>query len=167
MLVEAAIKNISDNVESLAGVDWLDLTWIDCRKRFAKKFTRSGGEVRIMLSLRQKLAHGDLLGTWPDGKSVVVNLLPANVFCIRPRNATESISTAFQLGNLHVPIQVDDTGFLVPCTDPVERMLLKFDLQYETQQRQFAPALWPEFVQISADFRIISKSAETIARSLP
>ncbi len=162
MLVESAIRNLSDTLDELPGdsIDWLDLTWLECKSRFARKYTRGGQEVRLLLRLGQSLKQGDLLGHWPDGRLVVVHLLPAETLVIRPKNDLESIASVFQLGNLHVPIEVSPGCVITPHTSEVEAMLIKFQIGFETEKRKFQPTHWPDSVRLSPNFRIIRKTIQ-------
>jgi urease accessory protein UreE len=67
MLVESAKKNLEDLGDNLRSdaIDWLDLTWLEYRTRFARKSTRSGREVRLLLRPQQTLKHGDVLDIGP------------------------------------------------------------------------------------------------------
>jgi urease accessory protein len=157
MLVESAIGNIHDPAESSAPatIDWLDLTWLECRKRFARKQTRTGREVRILLRLGQTLKHGDILGRLPDDTIVAVNVLPADVLLIRCATPAAAIAAAFQIGNLHLPIEVESGNLIVVAHPEVEAMLDKFKIAFERQSRRFQPTHWPDLVQLSQTFRVI------------
>ncbi len=160
MLVESAIENIAGSIDGSEPdtIDWLDLTWIECRNRFGRKYTRGQKEVRLLLRLQQTLDHGDLLGHWSDGQRVVVNLLPTELLVIRPKNVFDSINAAFQLGNLHAPMELTTDSFLTPHTSEAEAMLIKFQIPFELDQRRFKPSHWPDAVKLSQSFQIIRRS---------
>src|ERR1700722_18420386 len=107
MLIESAKANIYEPPSPLpAKIDWLDLTWLQCRRRAGKQRTRSGREVSILLRLKHVLRHGDVLGHWPDGSVVIVNVHPTAVLIASPREPSQGMELAFELGNLHIPIEI-------------------------------------------------------------
>jgi urease accessory protein UreE len=157
MLVESATANIYDpnSPPILEEIDWLDLTWLECRNRAGRKRTRSGREIRILLRLREFLQNGDVLGRWVDGPTIVVNLLPAEVIIATPRNPTEMVHLALELGNLHVPVQISAEQLITPCDSSVEALLGRFSIPFETQSKLFQAQFWPESIRLADNFRII------------
>jgi urease accessory protein len=157
VLIEAAIANIYDQPgsECIVDIDWLDLTWLECHNRAGRKQTRAGQEVSILLRLKQSLRHGDLLLQPAIGSAIVVNLLPAEVITVRPGNTTEWCSVAYELGNLHVPIEMSSTEILIPRDGAVEALLERLAIPFELNLRRFQPNFWPEFVSLSKNFRVI------------
>jgi urease accessory protein UreE len=166
MLVESAIGTINDGGTpvNFDAIDWLDLNWSECRKRFGQKRTRGGAEVRLLLRLRQTLKHGDVLGYWHDGRPVVVNLLPANVLVIRCDSRSDAITAAFQIGNLHLPIEVKQDAVFVPANAEAEAMLCKFEMRFERQSHHFQPTHWPDLIQLSKDFCVVQDQTSTRKR---
>jgi urease accessory protein len=159
MLIESATANIYDPMGAAMSsiIDWLDLTWLECRQRAGRKCTRSGREVCILLRLKETLRNGDVLGQWSDGSTIVVNLLPANVLIAYPRNRIELIMLSFELGNLHVPVELAVDQLVTPGNFAVEGILDRLSIPFETQTRTFQPDLWPESVRIADDYRVISR----------
>jgi urease accessory protein len=156
MLVESAASNLDTMVEppDSGSVDWLDLTWIDCRTRFARRRTRDGGEVRILLRLATALRHGDVLGQWPDGRWVAVNVLATEVCVVRPATAVELATVAFEMGNLHVPIELSADRLVVPTSAAVEVALDRLGVACEVQSRRFEPTHWPDSTRLTPTFAI-------------
>ena len=65
MLIESPQGNI---LTDPAGepIDWLDLSWQECRQRALRKRTRGGRDVRLLLRLGVMLRHGDILRRGQD-----------------------------------------------------------------------------------------------------
>jgi len=148
MLVESAAGRLGDGVDP-GSVDWLDLTWIDCRTRFARRRTRGGHEVRILLRLATVLRHGDVLGTAPGGRVVVVNVVPAEVCVARPESSERLVAVAFEMGNLHVPIELTDGHVVAPGGAAVEVALERLGVAFDLATRRFEPTHWPTGVQLT------------------
>jgi urease accessory protein len=154
MLVESAIGNLDGMAEppGADGIDWLDLTWLDCRTRFARRRTRGGGELRILLRIATTLRHGDVLGQWPDGRWVAVNVLPTEVCIVRPASALELATVAFEMGNLHVPIELSADRLAVPSSAAVEVALERLGVDCDVDARRFEPTHWPDATRLTATF---------------
>jgi urease accessory protein UreE len=163
MLVESVIANLSAEEGIGDSIDWLDLTWMDCRRRFARKQTRSGREVRLLLRLGQQLKHGDLLGYWPEAKvgqrrqAVVVNLLVTEVFVVRLGEATHTLTISYEIGNLHEPMQLTATELLMPASHGVQVMLNEREVAYSVERRIFQPTHWPALVQLAENLQIMRR----------
>ena len=158
MLVEAAISNLFDpDAQQIATIDWLDLDWASCLKRAMKKRTRGDRDVRILLKLGVVLRHGDVL--WTDqSTAIAVNVLPCDVVVIKPRDATESTTIAYELGNLHVPAQLCDGEIITIPDGPIEAILDRLGVSYEFQRRRFEPTLRNGTqIALSANFEITRK----------
>jgi urease accessory protein UreE len=166
MLVESAIRNLQGpgDFPSLITIDWLDLTWLECRTRFARKRTRSGRELRLLLRIRETLKNNDLLGFWPDGQAVVVNLLACDVLQIPLRNLPNTVAAAFQIGNLHVPMELTADALLVPFSSQTEATLIESNISFEAKHQLFQPTHWPPSVQLSPNFQVKRGLAEATAQ---
>jgi urease accessory protein UreE len=166
MLVESAIRNLQDprDFPSPVTIDWLDLTWLECRTRFARKCTRSGRELRLLLRIRETLKNNDLLGFWPDGQAVVVNLLCADVLKIPLQSFSNAVAAAFQIGNLHVPMELAADSLLVPFSSQTEAALAESNICFEAKHMIFQPTHWPPSVQLSPKFQVTRRPSEAIAQ---
>ncbi|HVT87649.1 MAG TPA: hypothetical protein VHD56_02255 [Tepidisphaeraceae bacterium] len=145
MLVETPIANIFDPDSqdiSAWSIDWVDFSWMECASRAVRKQSRNGQDIRILLKLGVTLRHGDVLWRSEDrSDAIVVSVELSNVLIARPRNSVEAISLAFELGNLHVPIEVSDDGIVTVDDGPVEAVFRKLGVPYELQSRRFEPPL--------------------------
>jgi urease accessory protein UreE len=157
MLIQAPTANIFDPALSTppTDIDWLDLTWQECRRRAHRKKTRRGHDIRILLPLQQTLHHGDLLAQNPDGASIVINLLETALLVASPRTQKESLRLVFELGNLHVPVEFSPPAHLkTPHDEAVESLLSQLSIPFEIQTLRFQPDFWPDGVRLSDDFKI-------------
>lgn len=141
MLIEAPIGNIFAHDTQLhipEAIDWLDLTWEDCRRRALVMTTRGGQEIRILLRLGQRLRHGDLLDR--STPPTVVHVVPCPLIVVRPANSMEWAMLAYELGNMHFPMELTPKAIIAPPMDgQVEIILNRLKLPYETEVRRFEP----------------------------
>src|SRR5947208_2796322 len=105
MLCERVLGNLDLEPAPDANIDWLDLSWFDCAQRALKRQSRGGTSLRILLSVGERLRHGDILVQDASaGITVAINLTPADVLVARPRSLCEMGQLAVEFGNLHQPV---------------------------------------------------------------
>jgi urease accessory protein len=94
-----------------------------------------GKEIALALPTGTRLDAGDLLPT-AEGW-IEVELAPEDVLLIRPRSLQETAFVAYQIGNRHLPLEIDAQGlktlyeplletYLRQQSIPVERAYLPF-----------------------------------------
>lgn len=52
----------------------------------------------------------------------------ASFYIVRPRSRRECLTLAFELGNLHVPVEITPDAFRVPADGPVDELLERMGL---------------------------------------
>jgi urease accessory protein UreE len=139
MLIEQVLGNLAAPTSADdTGIDWLDLSWAECHLRALRKTTRSGRLVRVLLPVLTPLRHGDVL--LRDGTTTVaVHVRPAAVLVARPPTRTALARLALDLGNLHVPTEVDGDILIVHDDGPARAALARHGLSFECLTRRFAP----------------------------
>jgi urease accessory protein len=70
---------------------------------------------------------------------IAVHILPCPVVVARPRNPIEWAKLAYELGNLHVPIELLPDRLVTICDGPVEAALHRVGVPFETEMRRFEP----------------------------
>lgn len=155
MLVESPLGNLLDgSIASPKELDWLDLSWSEADQRAMKKRTRAGTEVRILLRLGLRLRHGDLI---TDG--IAINVLPCDLLVAYPRTSSEWAKASFELGNLHVPIQVLPDRLITLADGPTEAILCRLGILFNQHHDRFEPTCRPDVTIVMApDFSINMKS---------
>lgn len=157
MLVEAPVGNILGSPD-IDPVDWLDLTWAECRQRALHKQTRSGQDVRILLRLGVVLRHGDILHR--DASTVAVNLEPCTVLIAHPTDPANLAAACYELGNLHAPIQLENGRIIVIPDGPIEAVFQSLGIPWETEIRRFEPTQTsPGYVMVSPQFSLNRRPA--------
>lgn len=188
MLIEAAIGNLTDEMSGIGlanlvdtecdgansnasdrdvahafEIDWLDLTWAECGRRAARKTSRGGRAIRLLLGLGITLRHGDILWQADDGSTVIaINVLPCELIVARPKDARESTCLAYEIGNLHSPMEIHRKGSeieIVAINDgPIAEVLDRLGVAFDVQTRRFAPTFWgTEPMQLSKNFAVRRK----------
>lgn len=142
MLIEQVVGNLLTQDIS-EPIDWLDLTWSECAQRAVRRPTRGGVMVRVLLPLGQSLRHGDILIRGKSGQSstIVVNLIPCPVLVITPRDLQVWAQVAYELGSLHVPVQLDGEKLVTLCDGPIEGLLERLEVPFLMQTLRFEPSL--------------------------
>lgn len=144
MLCEKILGNTMDeglsfDNEELHGFEVVQLSWDECAKRILRKKTSRGRDIGISLPLQTTLRHGDYLIRDEKG-TVLVYLMPCDVFVVFPKSAQELGLTAYEFGNRHLPLEVTPNGEIVLLTDgPTEDLLKRLNVRYEKQSRRFHP----------------------------
>ena len=62
--------------------------------------------------------------------------LPPFVWAVRPRSNRELFALALELGNLHVPVEITSEELLVAPDGPVQEVLERMNLPWETRRHQ-------------------------------
>ncbi|HSI34819.1 MAG TPA: hypothetical protein VK986_14625 [Tepidisphaeraceae bacterium] len=139
MLIERVLGNLATQTSvDEAGIDWLDLTWPECHLRALRKPTRSGRLLRVLLPVLTPLRHGDILIR--DGTTTVaVHVRPAAVLVARPPTPTALARLALDLGNLHIPTEVEADTVIVHDDGPARAALARHGLSFDCVARRFAP----------------------------
>jgi urease accessory protein len=142
MLVEAPLGPLDDfrSLHPSAEVDWMDLSWNQCAARAFRKTSRGGREVRFLLRLGVALKHGDVIWRSEDGQAcIAVDVTPCPVLVGKPATIAVAVAIAFELGNLHLPLQFAD-GELISMDDgPVQEVFESVGVPYARQNRRFEP----------------------------
>ena len=130
----------SASAESLRGKeqDTLALTWEQRRWLRGKFRTAKGREIALALPTGTPLASGAIVLV-QENWYVRVEPLAEPLLAVTPRDYTESIRLAFEIGNRHFPLALDGHTILV-LDDPVMTQLFpRLDVPYERRQAVFSP----------------------------
>lgn len=85
----------------------LEIEWYEAAKTIIRRKTDLGLEIGIKKNKRTPLQDGDVL--YHDDKIfVAVEIKPCDCIVVRPRNMTEMGIVCFEIGNMHLPIYIDE-----------------------------------------------------------
>ena len=168
MWCERIIRNCGDAsgpgwADQWAGrsVDWVDIEWTDCG-RVLKKQTRSGEPVRVLLSPGQMLRHGDVI--YEDAhRTIIINVMSCEVVVAKPQDPHTLALIALELGNLHMPTQIEPDEIAFIEDGPAMAVLDALEVPWTREVRRFEPVqtISTPTVNISPALRMIIRSKET------
>jgi len=118
-------------------VDRVTLTWEQRLKSRQRLMTAQGREIALALPTGTRLQAGDLLPT-PEGW-IEVTSASEDVLLIRPRSPQETAFVAYQIGNRHLPMEIEAQG-LKTLYEPILEVYLKQQgIPVERLQAPFTP----------------------------
>lgn len=146
-------------------IDFLDITWVDLHRRSLRGTTRGGRTVGVLLPLGVHLQHGDILHADPQSL-VAVNLVPTEVVTGSPNDLRQMGLIAFELGNLHLPIEISDDAITTLRDGPAEAVFRRYEVPFRAETRRFTPlrASVLNQVRLSPTFRVESTNGADAAR---
>lgn len=118
-------------------VDSVALTWEQRCKSRQRLLTRRGREVALALPTGTQLRAGDLLPT-PEGL-ISVELAAEDVLLIRQRDPQEAAFVAYQIGNRHLPLEIDTHGLKTLYETALETYLRQHAIAVERTSLPFSP----------------------------
>lgn len=126
--------------EALAGreQDALVLTWEERRWGRRRAVTRKGREVALALPTGSVMTPGSVLAVEADWY-LVVEPAPEPVLAVIPRDQTEAIRVAFEVGNRHFSLALDGKALLVPEDSAMEQLLSRLGVPWERRVTVFNP----------------------------
>lgn len=85
----------------------LEIEWYEAVKTIMRKKTNLGLEIGIRKNNRTPLQDGDIL-YYNDEFFVELEIKPCDCIVVSPRNMTEMGIVCFEIGNMHLPIYIDE-----------------------------------------------------------
>lgn len=98
--------------------------------------TSRGAELGISLPTGQAMHEGDVLYE-DDERVVVVATVPEDVLVLYPESRVEMGRVAFQVGNRHAPVQVEEQRILTPYDHVLEEYFRNLDVRCERAKEPF------------------------------
>jgi urease accessory protein len=138
ILCERIIAVLPDVPESDSAIDFIDVAWHELDRRALARQTRAGVAIRIVLPHDQRLEHGAVLAR-ERSHQIVVNLIPCKALVIETRSATDLAQTAYAVGNLHLPAQIEEGRIILPADVPTEAALGRLGISYQVRTRRIRP----------------------------
>lgn len=107
--------------------------WV--RGRFT---TAQGREIALALPTGTVLDPGRILWVERDWH-LVVQAAPEPLLAASPRDAQSALRTAFEVGNRHFPLAIDQEKLLVPDDPAMEQLLNRLGVPWERINAVFKP----------------------------
>ncbi|MDO4224292.1 MAG: urease accessory protein UreE [Bergeyella zoohelcum] len=116
--------------------DILQIEWYETSKSVLRRTTAGGREIGIKKNNRTPLQDGDVL--FVDDKIYIqVEINPCDCIVITPRNMVEMGVVCFEIGNMHLPIYIDENeqisvAYEAPLYDFLQRK--QYDCHIENRK---------------------------------
>jgi urease accessory protein len=130
----------SANEEELRGKeeDKLVLTWEQRRWMRGRFTTLRGRKIGVALPTGTMLAHGSILYVTTDWY-LRIEAAAEPVLEIFPLDYSEAVKIAFEIGNRHFPLALEEGKILVPDDKVMVRLLERLGAPWERRQTIFDP----------------------------
>jgi urease accessory protein len=118
--------------------DKLVLTWEQRRWMRGRFTTVRGRKIGIALPTGTTLAHGAILYVGEDWY-LRIEAAIESVLEIFPSDYNEAVKIAFEVGNRHFPLALDEKKLLVPDDKVMVRLMERLGASWERRQAIFDP----------------------------
>jgi urease accessory protein len=151
MVCERILGNVADLpvTSGVQELDSIELQWFECPKRAMRKRSRRGRDIAILQPPGQVLRHGDILSNKQDVQ-ISVEVLSSEVLVAGPMTAHELASLAFELGNLHVPVEISDDEIRAAPDGPIMEVIERLQVRSEIRVCRFQPRFVAPGVTLSS-----------------
>jgi len=138
ILIEQKIK-LTD-LHPLDGLerDTIVIGWEERRKPRQRLTTKKGSEIALALPTGTILKDGDILYL-DDRCYVTVEEAKEDVIVISPEDMAEGAAIAYEIGNRHLPISIENGTIATPQNLQMEEFLKKTAIRYQLRKESFEP----------------------------
>ena len=100
----------------------IPVEWYEVDKKILRKTTSEGEEIGIKLIEKTKLKEGDILEETEE-KIYIIEIVPCDVIEIAPTTMSMMAHVAFEIGNQHKPLFVNNEKVYVAYDKPLFELL--------------------------------------------
>ena len=130
MILDKILGNIKDMEDIHCHVERIYLESDELLKRVLRVTSDHGHEYGISLPKGSEMRDGDIL--FNDGHNmVVISVKEDDVIVITPRDINEMGEVAHNLGNKHLPVQIEDGKIIIQYDYLVEKFLQELQVNFE------------------------------------
>ena len=122
-------------------IDTITLTWDERRRGHGRRRSDSGLEFAISLPSGTVLKAGDCFVLVPDNAIVAVREAAEPVYVIQPKTPQEWAYYAYQVGNRHQTVMIEESELVFLQNPAVRSLLDQLHVPYTAGQRPFTGAL--------------------------
>lgn len=123
-------------------LDPLSLRWEDRARTRQRVVTRSGREVGIKLPTGTRLSPGTVV-VLGDGWHVAVEAAEEDVWVVRARDRRSLLRAAWEIGNRHFPVELDEDEIAVLHDHTLEELWRRLDVEAVRTRRPFLAEMRP------------------------
>ena len=161
MWCEKIIRNLATDPPPGASVDWVDIQWNECG-RILKKQSRAGEPIRVLLPPGQRLRHKDVI--YEDASlAIAINVQMCEVIVAKIADTKKLATLALELGNLHLPTQIDAQEIIFIEDGPAMAVLDSLQISWAKEVRRFEPTqiISVPSVDVSPALRVVIRSQKS------
>lgn len=139
MILDKILGNIKDMEDIHCHVERIYLESDELLKRVLRVTSDHGHEYGISLPKGSEMRDGDIL--FNDGHNmVVIYVKEDDVIVITPRDINEMGEVAHNLGNKHLPVQIEDGKIIIQYDYLVEKFLQDLQVNFERKNMKLKQA---------------------------
>lgn len=139
MILDKILGNIKDMEDIHCHVERIYLESDELLKRVLRVTSDHGHEYGISLPKGSEMRDGDIL--FNDGHNmVVISVKEDDVIVITPRDINEMGEVAHNLGNKHLPVQIEDDKIIIQYDYLVEKFLQDLQVNFERKNMKLKQA---------------------------
>lgn len=139
MILNKILGNIKDMEDIHCHVERIYLESDELLKRVLRVTSDHGHEYGISLPKGSEMRDGDIL--FNDGHNmVVISVKEDDVIVITPRDINEMGEVAHNLGNKHLPVQIEDGKIIIQYDYLVEKFLQDLQVNFERKNMKLKQA---------------------------
>lgn len=139
MILDKILGNIKDMEDIHCHVERVYLESDELLKRVLRVTSDHGHEYGISLPKGSEMRDGDIL--FNDGHNmVVISVKEDDVIVITPRDINEMGEVAHNLGNKHLPVQIEDGKIIIQYDYLVEKFLQDLQVNFERKNMKLKQA---------------------------
>lgn len=139
MILDKILGNIKDMEDIHCHVERIYLESDELLKRVLRVTSDHGHEYGISLPKGSEMRDGDIL--FNDGHNmIVISVKEDDVIVITPRDINEMGEVAHNLGNKHLPVQIEDGKIIIQYDYLVEKFLQDLQVNFERKNMKLKQA---------------------------
>ncbi len=139
MILDKILGNIKDMKEIHCHIERIYLESDELLKRVLRVTSDHGHEYGISLPKGSEMKDGDIL--FNDGHNIIViSVKEDDVIVITPRDINEMGEIAHNLGNKHLPVQIEDGKIIIQYDYLIEKFLQDLKVNFERKNMKLKQA---------------------------
>ncbi len=139
MILDKILGNIKDMKDIHCHIERVYLESDELLKRVLRVTSDHGHEYGISLPKGSEMKDGDIL--FNDGHNIIViSVKEDDVIVITPRDINEMGEIAHNLGNKHLPVQIEDGKIIIQYDYLIEKFLQDLKVNFERKNMKLKQA---------------------------
>lgn len=123
MVIEQILGSLKNIEIANRRIELIQIEWFEANKRIQRRKTNEGTEVAIRFMKEGQHLHQDDVLYMDEDRIIAVDILPCDAIQVTPHSMTEMGSVAYEIGNKHLPVFIQDDLILIPYEEPIFKWL--------------------------------------------